>query len=184
MVVKMYKHPKKRMYMKPSTGIGKGRGKRKSAVKTVKDNTKPVNIPQAKTIEEANQLAVSLGLTKDADFTGLDVIVANETIQELAATKSILSINESLDFLGTIRSLNKKYQTRYRRGDCHALYDLILYKGKYVSALAWNEKQYSPKEISWAQKELKLMPKVRWSPLGTGTIRLDSLYGLRNDARI
>ena len=127
-------------------------GRRKSGGKSQAPAQATGTVPQAKTIAEANQLAVSLGLARQADFTGVDVSIANEMIQELAETKTLLSIRDSdaLEFVGSIGSLNSQYQRRFRRGRVYAFQARIFENGKYVSAIAFNE-QYFSRELPKAK---------------------------------
>lgn len=156
-----------------------------------------VNVPQAKTIAEANQLAVSLGLANHADFNGLDISVANEAIQELAATKALLQISDSdsLEFIGSIANLNSQYRFRLRHGRVNAFCSRFIGNGgRFVSAISFNEKKMSPRNINNMLKEKAENVSARWYPLGTGILLgtvsheighyLDNLYGIRNDAKI
>ena len=69
-------------------------------------------IPQAKTIAEANELAVSLGLTSYADFNGLDIVAANEMIQGVARARELFPELPQMEFLGSIQNHNK-YELEY-----------------------------------------------------------------------
>ena len=152
-----------------------------------------VSVPEVKTIAEANQLAVDLGLAQHADFTGLDVSVANEMIQELAATKAMLLMSDSdnLGFTGSIASMNTLYKQQYKQSKTvYGLHTSLWGK----SCIVFNGRLLSSKKISSELDHLQEEISMRWSPVGTGTLRglisheighyLDRLYGLRNDTRI
>ena len=65
------------------------------------------NIPEAKTIEEANELAVNLGIAKHADFSGLDISAVVEVIAEVVRTRELFPELEVFDFLGSWQEQEK-----------------------------------------------------------------------------
>ena len=79
-------------------------GRRKSGGKSQAPAQATGTVPQAKTIAEANQLAVNLGLVQHADFTGLDVSAANEMMSELDATYKMFPNLPHLVFIGSIQN--------------------------------------------------------------------------------
>ena len=62
-----------------------------------------VIIPEAKTIAEANTIAVQYGLAQNADFGKLDVSVANEMIKELQSRREMFPDLPELDFVGSMQ---------------------------------------------------------------------------------
>ena len=59
------------------------------------------NIPEAKTIKEANEIAVKYNIAKNANFNGLDVSAANELITGVARARELFPELEVFDFVGT-----------------------------------------------------------------------------------
>ncbi len=114
----MYDIMKLRPFLKASTGIGRGHGKRKSKFSTQTATTQTthqttVSIPQAKTIAEANKLAVSLGLAQHAEFGKTDVSVANDMLASLAEHRSDFPKMPVLEFIGTMPEYRTYVQNTY-----------------------------------------------------------------------
>ena len=62
-----------------------------------------LNIPQAKTIREANEIAVKYGLAESANFKGLDVSAANELIIGVARAKEMFPELETFAFVVSLQ---------------------------------------------------------------------------------
>ena len=77
-------------------------------------------VPQAKTIAEAERLAVSLGLAKHADFTDLDVSAANEMIAQIKAAKDLAPDLPELEIIGGTAAVKFRFGGAYRNGDAYA----------------------------------------------------------------
>ncbi len=123
-----------------------------------------VSIPIAKTIAEANQIAVDLGLTIYADFTGLDLSVANEMIQELAETKEIIPNFGSLQAYGGHAAVQTHIDGKFYKADAAGL----CYGGEAISL---NHFRYSSSEIQQTIKKEKLLEEIGFHPVGTGSVR-------------
>ncbi len=61
---------------------------------------------EAKTIKEANELAVKLGVAHNADFKGLDLSAANELIKGIVENKKIFPELPTFDFVGSCQNHN------------------------------------------------------------------------------
>ena len=68
-----------------------------------------VTIPNAKTIAEANTIAVQYGLAREADFGKLHISVANEMIEQLRVRRDMFPDLPELDFVGSMQA-----QQRFR----------------------------------------------------------------------
>ncbi len=75
----------------------------RAAEATKEAEWKQLNIPQAKTIREANEIAVQYGLAENANFKGLDVGAANELIIGVARAKEMFPELEMFAFVGSLQ---------------------------------------------------------------------------------
>ena len=175
-------------------GRGKGSGKKKTvATAQAQANTQTqTSIPEAKTIAEANQIAVQLGLAKNVDFTGLDISVANEMIAEMQATRELFSGLGELEILGNSMSVENHMLGRLRNYDAFGVYYPREEWGK--SGLQLNLELFSPSVLPNTLRERQQRIKNLINPLGCGTAKgtisheiahwMDDSLGLHKDTRI
>ena len=134
--------------------------------------TQAVAIPQAKTIAEANALAVSLGLAKNANFTGIDVSAANDILQSIAEHKRDFPELPQLEFIGTVADFNRyatpKYGFRIKmsRGAAAAAFDGDKQSG-CGPAIFFNKKVLSPKVIKTTRENYAENERIRYWSVGT-----------------
>lgn len=131
-----------------------------------------VNIPQAKTIVEANQLAVSLGLARHADFTGLDVSVANEMIAQIKASKDLIPDLPYLEIIGDTAFVRFHLSSSYISGDANASFMEV--KGGSRNGqigIGVNSRYFSQSNMQKQLQELIDDVASMWSPAGTGTVK-------------
>ena len=79
-----------------------------------------VSVPVAKTIAEAEHLAVDLGLARHADFTDLDVSAANELITQIKATKDLIPDLPEMEIIGGTAAVRFRLGGAYSNGDSYA----------------------------------------------------------------
>ncbi len=186
-----------RPFLKPSTGIGRGHGKRnkgKSSTKTTTTQTTTnwitLTIPQAKTIEEANQIGKSLGVAQYPDFTGLDVSVANEMIRELAETQKMFTNLGGLIAYGGHEAVQKRLFGRVIDVGGEGIYwdrdrSICLLNFKFSSS----EIQKTRERYMWRERT-----NYMFHPVGTHSVRgvisheighmMDYRFKISSDTRI
>lgn len=131
-----------------------------------------VSIPEAKTIAEANAIAVQYGLAKNADFGQLDISVANELMKEIAETRAMFSDVQELDFIGSTQAMKDFYGRSFRISSTFAAeYDEFYKNGAYRRAITCNEKLMSSKKIGDFMKDIGIGAATRFHPVGTDSIR-------------
>ena len=128
-----------------------------------------VKIPKARTIAEANVLAVSLGLAKHADFGKLDVSVANEMMQVVANTQGLNSGIPTLTFLGSLQVFKKQYMTKKPK-NVYAVYANLNATNGW-NGIGVNEKYFSSKNLAVTLEMLKQEVTSQWHPVGSGSIK-------------
>ena len=74
-----------------------------------KYNETEFSFTPAKTIKEANQIAIQLGIAYNADFKGLDVRVANEMIESILQNKKLFPELRTFDFVGSTQEYSHFY---------------------------------------------------------------------------
>ena len=137
---------------------------------------------QAKTLEEANRLAVQYGLAEKADFRELDIRAANEIIETLKKTKDEFpNAFDKLEFLGGSTEYNRYKKElgaslgvrfeNVKMGDATASYVTYYLDGKYYHSIIFNSKDYNSKNYSSHFEVYKKNVKERWHPVGCNTIK-------------
>lgn len=152
-----------------------------------------VNIPQAKTIAEANAIAVQHGFADRVDFGNLDVSVANEALRAIYETKQIYPDFPVLEVLGTTRVASLHFGGAGRDGDSYA-YIISTKRDPDKMGLGINQKYFSSGNLNRGLEALASNVKVQWHPLGGDTVKsvvdheighvLDQKLGISNDRRI
>ena len=146
---------------------------------------KAVVIPLAKSIKQANELAVQYGLADKADFAGLSLIVANEMIQQLNATRNDYpNAFDKLRFVGSHEAYNKD-----RLKKVNIKKATLGYSVPYpFAALVMNDAVFNSKEYKKTLTRLKKNVKNRFHPIGCNTLKsvidheighlIDESYGI------
>ena len=142
--------------MKSNGGVS-GVSRQKSGAKA---NVEVQVIPTAKTISEANALAVSLGIAQSANFAGLDLNYANLLIQRLAEIRQIFPQLEQLHFIGNSKSMGK--------ASAPASFWSAL---EVPIGLTLHPKYFSSKGLKGYEEALKSMVSQKKSPVGCDTLK-------------
>lgn len=168
-----------------ASGIKRGGGKTAG--------TPAVSIPEAKTIAEANAIAVQYGLADRVDFGTLDVNVANEALRAIYEIKQVYPDFPTLEVLGTTKVARLHFGGAGSDGDNYAF---IISSGYNLDkmGLGINQKYFSSGTLSTTLKRLTNEVKSQWSPLGSGSVKsiidheighvLDRKLGISDDRRI
>ena len=166
----LYRHPRTTIcFEKPPSGIGRGRGGKGKA----KEAQPPAaSIPQAKTITEANELAVQLGIAKHADFDGLDVSVANDMIKQIRETREMFPELPPLDSIGEMHIVDVKiYGKRKVRG---SPYGVTCHSKTGETGIGLNIAHYAPSSLESTFSHRREEVATLWHPIGadklSGTI--------------
>ena len=122
-----------------------------------------------KAIAALNQRAVELGIAKRADFTGLDVAVAEEMITQIQATREMFPQLMELDFVGSFTELERTFGVDLKAPE--GAIGVFHHKWGPPAGLALNEKRFSPKGIATLLDDLKLSIEKKDHPEGCGTIK-------------
>ena len=75
---------------------------------SVESTEEPVSI-DVRTIKEANELAINLGIARHADFTGLNINAVNELIEGIQRNKELFPELETFEFVGSYQNFSKFY---------------------------------------------------------------------------
>ena len=84
----------------PPAGIGEHQAAKRAEQRSISSFEA---LPEARTIKEANEIAIKYGIAKRSDFSGLDISVANTVIADVARTKRMFPEMETFDFVGTMK---------------------------------------------------------------------------------
>lgn len=122
----------------------------------------------ARTIQEANALAVQLGIAKQADFTGIDVSAANEMITEIHATREMFPQLKELEYVGSFGNLE---QLSGRSLPDNALGVFSEWSSGQKISIGINEKYASPQKISELRRGLRWEVQELWHPVGCDTVK-------------
>ena len=152
----LYKKPL--MCMKSNGGVS---GISRQKTSGAKANVQVQVIPTAKTIPEANALAVSLGLAKDVDFRKIDINNANLIIQSLFNIKAQFPQLEQLRFVGSSSIYGGK------KG-CWASFFSAL--GVPIG-MTFSEKYFAKRGINNFLEKLKENIQSQYHPVGCDTIK-------------
>ena len=151
----------------------------------------------AKTIGEANKLAIQYGLAKEADFTGLDIRVANEMIVQLKKYQDEFPGILQLDFIGSHRALVKrerelvtslglKYKN-YRLTNDTAAMNLTVNSsdGRIRRSIILNANLFSSKRYELTLEKMRDNEKGFFLPVGCGKLKalIDHEVGHHIDRR-
>ena len=117
-------------------------------------------IIEAHTIDEANMLAMHYGLAKEADFDGIDIKAANVLIKRISEFKKIFWDFEPLQFIGSM----KKRPYFDMKDSPNAQFSDVF------NAIGLNPNKFSTLNIGRTISSLKNSEKIKWYPLGCGTI--------------
>lgn len=152
-----------------------------------------VSIPQAKTIAEANAIAVQYGLANRVDFGTLDVNIANKALKAVYEIKQIYPDFPVLEVLGSTRVANLHFGGAGRDGGSYAFIISTRYNPDKMG-LGINQKYFSSGKLNTGLNSLARDVKAQWHPLGGDTVTsiidheighvLDRKLGIRNDGRI
>ena len=142
-----------------------------------------VQFEKAKTIEEANKLAVQYGLAENADFRELDIRAANEIIETLKKTKDEMpNAFDKLDFLGGNieyerykKELGASLGIRFKKtemGDASGAVASYYLNGKYHRSMIYNSKVFNPKNYPSSFELRKNFNEIySWHPVGCNTLK-------------
>ena len=191
----MLKQENLRPFLKPPTGIGRGHGRRKSGGKSQAPAQVAGTVPQAKTIAEANQLAVSLGLARHADFTDFDISAANEMIAQIKAIKDLDPNMPELEIIGGIAAVKFGLGGAYRDGTAYGDFvESIAGSHKGQIGIGINSDNFSRWNMTSTLQKLKKDVATTWSPVGCGSVKsivdheighwIDHKYNISKDSRI
>ena len=147
------------IFMKPNGGVS-GASRQKGGVS---GNIGNQGIPVAKTIDEANALAVNLGLAGRANFTGIDVPCANTLIQALNDTHKIIPALGAIPFFGSDIQYEGKVG-KYALAAVYSEYDKS-------HALVLSSSKFNTQNLTSILGDLKLAEALRVHPLGTASIK-------------
>ena len=154
-----------------------------------------VSVPVAKTIAEAERLAVDLGLTRHADFTDLDVSAANELITQIKATKDLIPDLPEMEIIGGTAAVRFRLGGAYSNGDSYASFlEAAAGPHKGQIGIGINSDLFSQWDIKNTSQKLKQGVASTWFPAGTGTVKaiidheighwIDHKYNISKDSRI
>ena len=154
-----------------------------------------VSVPEVKTIAEANQLAVDLGLAQHADFTDLDLSAANELITQIKATKDLIPDLPEMEIIGGTAAVKFRLGGAYRNGDAFADFiEVIAGSHKGQIGIGINSDLFSQWDIKNTSQKLTQRVESTWFPAGTGTVKaiidheighwIDHKYNISKDSRI
>ena len=192
----IHRHPRELMcFLKPPSGIGGRRGDRKD--KAQKAQPPAVSIPQAKTIAEANELAVQLGLAQHADFRNADVGMVNDMLEIIARHRQDFPEQPQLEFIGTMPEYRKYVQENYgytpkRINNYLAVsYGRSRFTGR-GPAIVLNSSVANPQKAEESIANIRKAQEKRFLSIGTvrGVIhheeghQLDNYVGGSRDSRI
>ena len=124
------------------------------------------NIPVAKTIEEANSIAVRIGIAKEANFEGISVENANIVIKEIAEAKEKFGL-DALDYVG-----NKEYSiVKDDVTDKHVamFYATEHNDGSHEYGIVLNDEYFSTGGAEKHKADFIRAVERRFHPRGTGT---------------
>ena len=122
------------------------------------------SIPEVHTIEEANSVALKRGLTKSADFTGLDVRAANELIGCVANARKEFPKLPVLDFMGAM-SRNENFRIdKGGNGQCFRTDNGHI-------GIGLNDKIINPKNLEKHLEDMKFGVKMKIYADGCDTIK-------------
>ena len=122
-----------------------------------------------KAIAALNQRAVELGIAKRADFTGLDVAVAEEMITQIQAAREMFPQLMELDFVGSFTELERTFGVDLKAPE--GAIGVFHHKWGPPAGLALNDKRCSPKELTALRESLKRSVSEHYSPDGCDTIK-------------
>ena len=121
------------------------------------------NIPEAKTIEEANELAVNLGIAKRADFSGLDISAVNELIVGVMNAKNLFPELETLDYVGSMQKMIRNWK--------HYAQAYAITSNKNPLGIGLNIDKLSIDGIINSKKNLVKDVASKFRPIGCETIK-------------
>ena len=121
------------------------------------------NIPEAKTIEEANELAVNLGIAKWADFSGLDISAVNELIVGVMNAKNLFPELETLDYVGSMQKMIRNWK--------HYAQAYAITSNKNPLGIGLNIDKLSIDGIINSKKNLVKDVASKFRPIGCETIK-------------
>ena len=165
------------------------------------------NIPEAHSVEEANEIAIKRGVAHNADFEGLDVSVANEFIKSAIENRKIIPELGALDFVGNAEKLFEfnccvefeKRLAKFPYLDENELFKLIVdelsqifYRGssyaiatptEYGRGIGLFSNYFSSECVASTNAELIKENRGGWSPLNCTSIKsvMDHEFGHQID---
>lgn len=152
-------------------------------------------IPEAHTIEEANEIAIKRGVAHNADFEDIDITVANEFIKSVIENKKIVPELGAFDFVGNADKLFEfncimefeKRSAKYPQINEDDLFQFIVeelrlefYRNDAFAISSTPEvgrgiglfpKYFSQGSIQNSLIKFSDHVKNKWSPIGCGTIK-------------
>lgn len=176
--------------------MGHGNSGRKKKV-AVMPSTTVAGIPMAKTITEANKLAVQYGLAQEADFKGIDIRAANEMLQQLKKTQDEFPGALELAFIGSHRELEKRenelitslgYKMRKHKmdSDTLAMNSTRTINGHERMSIVLNSNLLSSKKYESTLKKMREQEEAKILSVGGGTFKglIDHEIGHHIDRRL
>ena len=139
-------------------------------------------MPMAKTIAEANKLAVQYGLAQEADFKGIDIRAANEMLQQLKKTQDEFPGLLQLTFIGSHRELDKrenelitsiggKMRKLKMDSDTLAMNSTRTINGHERKSIVLNSNLFSKKNYDSTLEKMRDQEELRLLCVGGGTFK-------------
>ena len=126
-------------------------------------------ILQARTIDEANKIAVNYDLAQRADFSELDISVANEILQNLLKTREDFpEAFEKLEFVGSLNGFNETKTIKYEM-DRSVLASRIC--STRAASLVFNDTNFNERWHDVARNNIAKGQETLFFPKGCNTLK-------------